>query len=72
MPTFAYDDWEQQILRIDVQHALERLSESERALVELYLQGKNLNALSRALHRSRRELEAELNRALETLRQALR
>jgi RNA polymerase sigma factor (sigma-70 family) len=68
-----YDDWIEHITRIDLERALQSLPPERRAVVELYLyEGKSITAIARLLRRPRREVEALLQHALETLRNALR
>lgn len=69
----AYDDWSEQFTRIDLERALQSLPSEAREVVELYLyEEKSITAIARQLSRPRREVEALLQQAFETLRNALR
>lgn len=68
-----YDDWDEQILRLDWERALASLSAEERAVVMLHLEeGKSARAIARIQRRRIAEVEAMLQQALEKLRHALR
>lgn len=69
----GYDDWSEQFTRLDLERALQSLPSEAREVVELYLyDGQSITAIARQLKRPRREVEALLQHALETLRNALR
>lgn len=69
----SYNDWQAHFTRIDLERALQSLSEQERAVAELYLyEGQKLTTIARAVNLPPREAQRLLESALAKLQAALR